>query len=138
MKNKFLLIIITVFTIQYSSAQDINVNDFPNKILGKWMHRLYDKTLANYVDSEYYYVFKVNNILEEYEGNVMTGTFTYKISFSENYSNGRTIKIADIKITDPDDDSYEYQLDINKAQDSSMNLTLEAHKTAVISVYKKI
>lgn len=138
MKN-IVLLIMMVFTIQFSSAQDISVNDFPNKILGKWKHMQYDNTLEDYVGSDYYYVFKVNNILEEYKGSVLIGTLNYEISFLENYCNGRTIKLANIKIIDPDEASSDgYQLDIFIAEDSSMSLTLEANKTAVISVYKKI
>lgn len=137
MKN-IVLLIMMVFTFQYSSAQDINVNEFPNKILGKWQQMLYDTTLEDYVSSEYYYLFKENNVLEEYKGSMLTGTLNYEISFSENYSNGRTIKLANIKIADPDyGSSDDYQLNMFIAEDSSMNLTLEANKTAVISVYKK-
>jgi hypothetical protein len=139
MKNKILLILIVVLTIQCSSAQEINKDDYQDAIKGKWRLLSYDKTLEEYVESEDYLVFKANNILEEHEGNTLTGTLNYQISFSENINNGNTIKLASIKITDTEDGSYDaYQLDISLGENSVMNFTLEAQGTSVISLYKKV
>jgi hypothetical protein len=136
MKNKILLILI--LSIQFSYGQEISVSDFPNKILGKWRLMSFNDISEKYIETDNYYVFKGNNILEEYDNNTLEGTLEYEISFSENSYNGRIVKLANIKITDPSfGDIVKYQLDIFIDEDSIMRLALEAEGTAVNSLYKK-
>lgn len=138
MKNKILLILIVVLSIQFSYGQEISVSDFPNKILGKWRLMSFNDISEKYIETDNYYVFKGNNILEEYDNNTLEGTLEYEISFSENSYNGRIVKLANIKITDPSfGDIVKYQLDIFIDEDSIMRLALEAEGTAVNSLYKK-
>ena len=138
MKNKILLILIVVLSIQFSYGQEIRVSDFPNKILGKWRLMSFNDISEKYIETDNYYVFKGNNILEEYDNNTLEGTLEYEISFSENSYNGRIVKLANIKITDPSfGDIVKYQLDIFIDEDSIMRLALEAEGTAVNSLYKK-
>ena len=138
MKNKILLILIVVLSIQFSYGQEISVSDFPNKILGKWRLMSFNDISEKYIETDNYYVFKGNNILEEYDNNTLEGTLEYEISFSENSYNGRIVKLANIKITDPSfGDIVKYQLDLFIDEDSIMRLALEAEGTAVNSLYKK-
>ena len=73
MKNKILLILIVVLSIQFSYGQEISVSDFPNKILGKWRLMSFNDISEKYIETDNYYVFKGNNILEEYDNNTLEG-----------------------------------------------------------------
>lgn len=93
------------------SAQEINKNDYSNKILGEWIQLNFDAESGDYSQSQILYNFKSNNTLEILDNNVLKGTYSYEIILTNNYQNifvstKPNKQLAILKAIDKEDSDY--------------------------------
>ncbi|MFC5979178.1 hypothetical protein [Flavobacterium salmonis] len=111
MKNIFIKLCIVFFFSSYISAQEINKNEYSNKILGEWIQLNFDAESGDYSKSQILYNFKTNNTLEIIDNNILKGNYNYEIILTNNYQNifvstTNDKQLAVLKIVDKEDSDY--------------------------------
>lgn len=111
MKKIFIKLLVVFCFSSCLSAQEINKNDYSNKILGEWILLNFDAESGDYSQSQILYNFKTNNTLEILDNNVLKGTYTYEIILTNNYQNifvstKSDKQLAILKVVDKEDSDY--------------------------------
>jgi len=136
MKFKFLITFLLIgfqFVTSQNKEKDnlneINKNEYPNKIFGKWARLNFNPELGEYNHSEELYNFKSNNTLEILKNNVVNETYSYEISLTDNYQNifistqiGKPLVI--LKLVDNEDKDFVDIYSIKILYNSAGNLVL--------------
>ena len=116
-------------TKEKNNSNEINKNEYPNRIFGKWVRLNFNAELGEYSHSEELYNFKSNNTLEILKNNVVSETYSYELTFTDNYQNIFTSTQIDkqlviLKLVDNEDTDFVDIYSIKILYNNTGNLVL--------------
>lgn len=111
MKKIFIKLCVIFCFSSCVSAQEIDKQDYSNKVLGEWIQLNFDAESGDYSQSQIVYNFNSNNTLEIFYNNVLKATYTYEIILTTNYQNifvstKDNKQLAVLKAIDKEDNDY--------------------------------